>query len=113
MTSLDIVSRISRHLFLLVFRGNVCSFFFKKKTTYVNLYPFPPNKLIIYMSLYIITIIFCVRQSLKDHIFYLPRKVLQMYSEIWLPDLDDSEKCDSSLFSILLNCNKKKMEADH
>jgi len=30
-----------------------------------------------------------------------------MYSEIWFPDLDDSEKCDSSLFSILLNCNEK------
>ena len=31
-----------------------------------------------------------------------PRKVLQIYSEIWLPDLD-SEKWLSSLFSIRLN----------
>lgn len=28
-----------------------------------------------------------------------------MYSEIWLPDLLDSEKWLSSLFSIRLNCN--------
>ena len=33
---------------------------------------------------------------------YLPRKVLQMYSDIWLPDLD-SEKWLSSLFNIRLN----------
>lgn len=39
--------------------------------------------------------------------FNLPRKVLQIYSDIWLPDLDDSEKCDSSLFNIRLNCNQK------
>ena len=32
----------------------------------------------------------------------LPRKVLQMYSEIWLPDLD-SEKWLSSLLSMRLN----------
>ena len=33
---------------------------------------------------------------------YIPRKVLQMYSEIWLPDLD-SEKWLSSLLSMRLN----------
>lgn len=37
----------------------------------------------------------------------LPRKVLKMYSEIWFPDFDDSEKWLNSLFSILLNCKKK------
>lgn len=41
--------------------------------------------------------------------FNLPRKVLQIYSDIWLPDLDDSEKCDSSLFNIRLNCNQKNI----
>lgn len=34
----------------------------------------------------------------------IPKNVEQMYSEIWLPDLLDSEKWLSSLFSILLNC---------
>lgn len=38
----------------------------------------------------------------------LPKKVEQMYSEIWLPDLLDSEKWLSSLFSILLNCKQKR-----
>jgi hypothetical protein len=32
--------------------------------------------------------------------------VEQMYSDIWLPDLLDSLKCDSSLFSIRLNWNE-------
>ena len=36
---------------------------------------------------------------------FSPRNVLQMYSEIWLPDFD-SEKWLSSLFSIRLNCKK-------
>lgn len=36
---------------------------------------------------------------------YLPRNVEQMYSDIWFPDLLDSEKWLSSLLSILLNCN--------
>ena len=33
----------------------------------------------------------------------LPKNVLQMYSEIWFPDLLDSAKWLSSLFSIRLN----------
>ena len=40
----------------------------------------------------------------SEYIFS-PRNVLQMYSEIWLPDFD-SEKWLSSLFSIRLNCKK-------
>lgn len=31
-----------------------------------------------------------------------------MYSEIWLPDLLDSLKCDSSLLSIRLNCERRE-----
>lgn len=38
----------------------------------------------------------------------LPKNVEQMYSDIWFPDLLDSLKCDSSLFSIRLNCRAKK-----
>ena len=37
----------------------------------------------------------------------LPKKVEQMYSEIWLPDRLDSEKWLSSLFSMRLNCNEE------
>lgn len=33
-----------------------------------------------------------------------PKNVEQIYSDIWLPDLLDSLKWDSSLFSIRLNC---------
>lgn len=39
---------------------------------------------------------------------YLPKNVEQMYSDIWLPDLLDSEKWESSLFNILLNCNENE-----
>lgn len=38
----------------------------------------------------------------------LPKNVEHMYSEIWFPDLLDSEKCESSLLSIRLNCKQKK-----
>lgn len=37
-----------------------------------------------------------------------PKNVEQIYSDIWFPDLLDSLKCDSSLFSIRLNCNEQK-----
>lgn len=45
----------------------------------------------------------------------LPKNVEQMYSDIWLPDRLDSLKCESSLFSIRLNCfswarEQKKIE---
>ncbi len=40
--------------------------------------------------------------ALENTSMYSPRKVLQMYSEIWLPDLD-SLKWLSSLLSIRLN----------
>lgn len=36
----------------------------------------------------------------------LSKNVEQMYSEIWFPERLDSEKCESSLFSIRLNWNK-------
>lgn len=42
---------------------------------------------------------------------YLPRKVEQMYSDIWLPDLLDSEKWDSSLFNMRLNWNKTEIHS--
>lgn len=35
-----------------------------------------------------------------------PRKVLEMYSDTWLPERLISDRCDSSLFSILLNCGR-------
>lgn len=38
----------------------------------------------------------------------LPKNVEQIYSDIWLPDLLDSLKCESSLFSIRLNYLRKK-----
>ena len=45
---------------------------------------------------------------LERYLFlYLPRKVLQIYSDIWFPDLD-SEKWLNSLFNIRLNWNWKK-----
>lgn len=36
--------------------------------------------------------------------------MLKIYSEIWLPDLDDSEKWLSSLFNMRLNCKQNKQE---
>jgi hypothetical protein len=41
-------------------------------------------------------------------VYNLPRKVEQMYSDIWFPDLLDSEKWLSSLFNIRLNCNNTR-----
>lgn len=43
----------------------------------------------------------------------LPKKVEQIYSEIWLPERLDSEKWLSSLFNIRLNCNQKDESAAH
>ena len=45
---------------------------------------------------------------LARYFLYLPRKVLQIYSEIWFPDFD-SEKWLNSLFNIRLNWNWKKI----
>ena len=47
-----------------------------------------------------------VFDRIRVKIAFLPKKVLQMYSEIWFPDFD-SEKWLSSLFSIRLNCKIK------
>lgn len=38
--------------------------------------------------------------------FDLPRKVVEMYSDTWFPERLISDKCDSSLFNILLNCGE-------
>jgi len=40
----------------------------------------------------------------------LPKKVLEMYSDTWLPERLISDRWLSSLFSILLNWKKKKMK---
>lgn len=40
----------------------------------------------------------------------LPRKVLEMYSDTWLPERLISERCVSSRFSILLNWEGKNRE---
>lgn len=37
-----------------------------------------------------------------------PRKVLEMYSDTWLPERLISDRWDSSLFSILLNCGREQ-----
>lgn len=37
-----------------------------------------------------------------------PMKVLEMYSDTWLPERLISDRWDSSLFSILLNCSTKQ-----
>lgn len=47
-------------------------------------------------------------QARHPRLCYSPRKVLEMYSDTWLPERLVSERCDSSLFSILLNCKDKK-----
>ena len=49
-------------------------------------------------------VIICWKIEITDFSHHLPKNVEQMYSEIWLPDLLDSLKCDNSLFSIRLNC---------
>jgi hypothetical protein len=43
-----------------------------------------------------------------QNMFDLPKNVEQMYSDIWFPDLLDSEKWLSSLFSIRLNWNRRE-----
>ena len=52
-------------------------------------------------------IFFSFKKSLYTFL-YLPKKVEQMYSEIWLPDLLDSEKWLSSLLSIRLNWKNER-----
>lgn len=47
------------------------------------------------------------RTAQKEMLPNSPKNVEQIYSDIWFPDLLDSLKCDSSLFSIRLNCNGK------
>ncbi len=37
----------------------------------------------------------------------LPKNVLEMYSETWLPDLLISDRCVNSLFNIRLNCTDR------
>lgn len=39
---------------------------------------------------------------------YSPMKVLEMYSDTWLPERLISDRWDSSLFSILLNCGRMR-----
>lgn len=39
---------------------------------------------------------------------FSPMKVLEMYSDTWLPERLISDRWDSSLFSILLNCSAKQ-----
>lgn len=63
------------------------------------------------LHIYLLLFVYREKMIFKCHFKYqfvdnkknLPKNVEQMYSEIWLPDLLDSLKWDSSLFSIRLN----------
>lgn len=49
-----------------------------------------------------------VRVICTDVLQCSPRKVLEMYSDTWLPERLISDRWLSSRFSILLNCERKQ-----